>query len=227
MQYLYPKYLLISSLIVLASCSTTYIPPLVNAPLLKEKDELRGGAYLTTKGLHFNLGYATGHSTAFVADGWFTILPESVFEEWLPESGGLNFGLGLYGSNGQGAHYELYGGLGWGTGTKRRGTDLFENASYFRFFVQPDLGIRQEKFELVLASRLSYLAVYQFNFEGFDYGGTNGLFIEPSAQIRIPVNVEGDRNFLTLQGDLSIPFKGESAIPFDYAPFVLGVGFNF
>ena len=150
---------------VLSSCSySSYIPVTVSEPLLKEKGQRQGIAYVGANHVEVQGAYAFTNHFAVQGDIWrgtdkrysMDLLPGYYFHS----PGGFCFGI--YGG----------GGIANTTGTKEivysnmfnRVNERYENhARYTSLIFQPGAGFRKKNFEIGFAVRVSYVSYSQYH----------------------------------------------------------------
>ncbi|MFL5763203.1 MAG: hypothetical protein ACJ77K_04615 [Bacteroidia bacterium] len=184
----------------LASCSTTlYVPNTVNAPLLKEKGEVK----IVVNSTEIQGAVAVTNHIGVMANGYYRDYKNGDYEH----SGGLGeVGIGLFRSMAEDPFIlECFAGAGLGNvnksevlmeGSSSR-TRSFE-AHGERFFLQPEVGYSGKVFDIALSPRFTLLKYNSFNSNNYtaaelaeDYleNGylTNRMFAfsEPAVTVRM------------------------------------------
>jgi len=150
---------------VLIGCKpNSYLPNTINAPLLKEKNEIRA----TINFNNVQLAYALTDNIGLMANAQFssmsqsstsgTIVDEDISKQTLGE-----IGVGYFKPLGENGVFEVYGGGGYGNvsiNTKSTGlvTGDFERtftAPVSKFFIQPSIGFTNETFDIAFTPRLT------------------------------------------------------------------------
>jgi len=219
-KYFYLPLIFLIVLYFLNSCSPSYIPNVVNVPLLTNKNEfqlnLSGGlsgsdiqiAYAPTKNLALILNFCGKDNTN---DSSTNFHKHSFLEG----------GVGVYHPLGNQVRFELFGGYGYGISEGQYtflGNTNFTKVGYHRFFVQPNLGFSSAFLDFALTPRLVFLSLKPFDFL---YSSLRYAFIEPVFTTRIGLKYI----FLTSQIGLSIPISTFGAADLsDYQPFIFSFG---
>lgn len=202
---------LLSAVILLAtSCSTTmYVSNTVNAPLLKEKQEIKVNADAN------NLQFAAALTDHFaiMANGFYKSYKGD--NNYLHRGGLGELGLGYFKTfSNDNFVFEAYGGAGMGNVRKTQNfNDSLGNAytgrfdaNAGRFFVQPGVGYVNKFFDLALTQRVSFVKYNHFSSSNYpdaelkkDYLYNNEItkntyiFAEPAVTVR------GGYKFIKLQ----------------------------
>lgn len=171
-----------------SACSDTmhvYVPNTVNAPLLQEKNEVKGSLSLS----NYQVAYGVTDHFGLMANGQYLVRPvnsqNSKGDQGIYDAdarGGLfEVGAGYFNRFGRSRSkskvFEVYGGYGRGgfrttaynfyfapdSGTNNR-RDYRVSSKFDKFFVQPGFGITHKVVEFSVASRFSLL---HFNDIGF------------------------------------------------------------
>jgi hypothetical protein len=155
-----------------------------------------------------------------MANGSFNFSDE---ETNSPKRNFMEGAIGYYNSPGKYQVIEIYGGYGKGFVSNNynfiQSGDRF-NATYQRWFVQPNVGFRSRYLEGGLSFRFSYLDVTKTMTD--QRVSAQNFYFEPTATIR-----GGFENFkVSLQLGLS-KLMGGLDENFDHHPFIFGVGLQF
>lgn len=187
------------AIILLQSCTRTmYIPNMQNAPLLKEKNEVRATlatnncqiAYAVTDGLGVMLnGYSEKTNTAYD------------FSETADKRTFAEIGIGYFKPLNERAVFEIYTGVGKGKvafGNREYSNGGSFSTNFKRYFIQPSIGFSFSVVDLSLSMRYSHLSFYDSNTSRYKYNGdVNSIhnlanvdkhkygFIEPAVTMRV------------------------------------------
>jgi hypothetical protein len=192
------------------SCTThMYVSNAVNAPLLKEKGEVK----INATGNDLQVAAGLGNNFGIMANGYYqTYSDDNNYEH----RGGMGeLGLGYFTASEDGhLVFEAFGGAGIGNVYKQKMfTDQNDNdymgsfkANATKFFVQPDFGYSSKYFDAVFTPRFSFVKYTNFTSTNYpnqelqkDYLDNNRLtnplfvFAEPAITLR------GGYKFVKLQ----------------------------
>lgn len=220
-------YFIALSAILLSSCATTYTPPLINAPLLGEREDAAVNFALGTRGLYVNVAYAYTQNLGLYFDSNMNLFPENIFQQdgWRLDAGSVSLGTGVFGKTHDGLHYEVFGGAGLGGGVKLDGSfDVIQEGNFTQLYIQTDFGVRRPAFSVIGAARLTYIDFYDLWKEGGNHRHTNAMLLQPSVQFRLQdKNLKTQRH--TLQIDFALPLK--NPVNFRYPSVTVGIGLLF
>ena len=218
-------------LLLLQSCSPTYHPNVVHAPMLfsnrvfDEKD-LAFGAYIGPSGVDGQFAIALNKKFAILANT--AILPGSESNNYFGE-----LGLGSYHNFGKKQQYrfELYGGGGIGASKAAGGGSGITSSSpaesrYNRFFFQPTLGFDKVGFETSLTLRTVMINHTSYTISGRTEEVPPAFFLEPALTLRFGFGGEGffENKKISLQFGVAVDPNGEN-LKFDYDLIFGSLGF--
>lgn len=208
------------SILLFNACAPAYTPNVVNAPLLNNKNETQISLHAGFSGTDAQIAYAA-------TDHIGLMLNWSYRNNTFDTSSSYHYhnfiegGVGYYTSFSSQGKFEAFAGYGYGNVdvqiNNSVGTSLVQ-ASYSRFFLQPNLGFTSQMFDVGVAPRFVYVLMKP---EQFQYSTINKFFVEPTGFLRL-----GFKYFyLTSQAGISIPLSGyESSDWFNYNPFIFSFG---
>jgi hypothetical protein len=185
---------------IFSSCSTTmYVPNTVNAPLLKEKKEVK----INIDQNNLQAATAISNHVGLMLNGFYKTYKNNNYQH---EGGLAEIGLGYYKPMNQ-KHLvlEAFGGLGLGTVSKRENitnnsqtytASLKANAT--RIFLQPEIGYSNKIVDIIFTPRFSFLKYNSFSSSNYtqqqlkeDYLDNGQLtssvyiFAEPALTVRL------------------------------------------
>ncbi len=208
----------------MASCSPSYLPNNLNMPLLYTTTDKPNDLYLSASlSGEIQAAYAVADHIGVMAN--VLALPGGEDRYFLGEAG-----IGTFTTINDNFHLEIFGGGGYGSGNATGTRTLFnttteqtEQGKYWRYFVQPDVGVHTKPFELALGTRFSYVDYFEFSQDGMapvDLPGT--WLIEPSVALRFGF---GGRGFFKNK-KLFIQFTGilDKETEFETSGYTLGLG---
>lgn len=201
---------LIAPVLIGIGCRTVYAPNMQNVPLFTDGGQLRA----TISTTNYQVAYSIARHIGIMANGQYKVsewsMPSLIDEnkqdnfqniKWVVEGG-----AGYFKSHGEGVLVtEVYAGGGWGgiTFTKTSSDTLGLNttlketfsANMLKFFIQPNLGLTSQVFDVALSSRLvvlNFLNIYNYGYSQDDlayYKLLNTdknphIFIEPAVTVR-------------------------------------------
>ncbi len=210
--------IIVSTLFGVNSCAPVYIPNVVNLPVFSEQGEFQGAVYASGLGADAQIAYAATDHLGLMLNGRFESY-KSDFGEEFREQSFLEFGVGYFEKVQEKWIVEFYGGAGMGSvqglynGLLTPG-EAFDASSY-RIFVQPSIGILGDPIDVSIANRIAFVKIDQ-NTEG-----GSALFMEPVVTTRF-----GFKNLkMVVQAGLSYPLAQE-LINFEHQPFLLSFGIH-
>lgn len=199
-----------------SSCSTTmYVSNAVNAPLLREKGEVK--VNLTQNDLQAAVG--AGNNFGIMANGYYQRYQGAGNYEHRGGYGELGFGYFTNTEDDNHFFFEFYGGGGAGSVYKQeRFTDQNENSYLATFnaqagkaFIQPNFAYSNKYFDAILTPRFSVVKYTGFSQANYpesklreDYLDNNNLtgpvfmFAEPALTVR------GGYKFIKLQAQFGL-----------------------
>ncbi|MCI0448734.1 MAG: hypothetical protein L0Y79_02975 [Chlorobi bacterium] len=214
------KTILASSLLtialILSSCTVAYFPGEINTPAFHESNEFKGGISYGTSGTNLQLGYSYYKNLAAI--GSVSYLSTKGNEPQFQRS--WEFGLGYFNKlhKKSNVYYEVYGGFDISeTRTSYEDQEFtagpgYENARYYRIFIQPDLSFTFDAIDLVFALKLSY-----FRFSIYEHHS------EPNPKLPRAIGFEPAFTFRI--GSDNIKFKTQ--VGFSYVNKLSGSDFNY
>jgi len=225
MRYFYRTIFLLGAValvMTMFSCSPEYIPNMVNSPMFNEKGEVQGNLAAGVSGTDLQLAYAVSDHIAIMANGSFYDETSDTTDDFHRHTL-YEVGAGYYDLIGGHGRYEIFGGVGTG---KIKGywedsplDNPVSDARFFKFFVQPAIGLRSDYADGSIGSRW-VLVRTDYNEEEPEAQAGFHPFFEPFIMGRL-----GFRNIkLVSQLGFSIPVGQE--VPFDYQPFMFNVGLH-
>ena len=216
MKNLFYSAILVGGAAFFNSCSTTmYVSNAVNAPLLKEKGEVKINA--TQNDLQVSA--ALGKNLGIMANGYYQNYTSNNNYQ---HNGGLGeIGIGYFttATDNPSLVFEAFAGAGIGNVHKREMfTDQNDNnymasfnANATRFFIQPDFGYSSKYFDAVFTPRFSFVKYTSLSQQNYttqqlqdDYLDNSNLtgpvfmFAEPAITLR------GGYKFIKLQAQLGL-----------------------
>jgi hypothetical protein len=152
-----------------SSCTTTmYVPNTVNAPLLKEKGEIK----INADQKNLQVAAAISDHVGIMVNGFYTTYRGNNNYE---HKGGLaEIGLGYYRPMANHLVTEAFAGVGLGEVSKFE--ELSDStgpytasfhANATRFFVQPEIGYSNKIFDIVFSPRFSFVKYNSFNYSNY------------------------------------------------------------
>lgn len=173
------------------SCTTAYFPTEINAPAFHAKNEFHGSITYGNSGT--NLLTAYSFMDNFAAIGGISYL--RTFGSRKDFQRNWEFGLGYFNKlhKDKSVYGELFAGFDI-TETRSQydahgefsGTDGFENAKYYRLFIQPDISFPFRNVDLIFAMKFSYFNFSSYQLNSPEHGTPpKALGVEPAFTIRL------------------------------------------
>jgi hypothetical protein len=209
--------LMLSVLLALASCKSTYVPTVAQVPLMSVGDEFQIAANIGNNGYGASLAYSPYYHWALMANG-------NTYALYSGRQGATTSFRCLYGEFGTGYYTrlskilraEVFGGYGAGNS----GHPVASKELYRKIFLQPSIGISTPFVDLGFTTRLAW--VNNFAIKQNDISTPRNLtttFLEPILTARA-----GFENFkFQLQGGLSFPL---GSVGFTHRTTFVGFGFH-
>ena len=235
------KYLGFTALLLLGmivtSCNTTlYVPNAVNAPLLKEKGELKA----SIGGNNFQAAFGVSDNIGIIGNVYWNKFQEDITNngittETLNKGKLYELGVGYFTKLTDNVVFETYVGGGLGNiDFNNEGSGKYYDVKATKFFVQPAVGYVSRFFDIAFTPRLSAVKYNDLNTAGYtpdeliteylvksDVEGKTWLFIEPAFTIR------GGYKFVKLQFQYGFASKRTSGdLKYESKFSSLGISFD-
>jgi hypothetical protein len=180
-QLFFPFYAIV--LLLLNSCAPSYIPNVINAPMLTNKGEFQASMHFGASGFNPQFTYAITNHLGIMANASFMDATTDSTSNSYHKHSFYEFGPGYYTNFGSRFKFGLYGGYGFGTINAVYENSLWTSRSDVkcsRLFLQPTIGITSSIFDLGLSSRF---VVVSFNQEGLN--PDTGVMFEPAITAKL------------------------------------------
>lgn len=208
----------IAALIYFNSCAPLYVPNVVNAPMLSEKNDINAS-------LHFGLS-GTDVQSAFALTDHIGIMVNGSYMNQTSDSADnyhkhilIEAGVGYFERLGKYGIFETYGGYGVGRINSHQNSGDFSSFSdtyVNRIFIQPSVGFKSNYFEFAFAPRTVWAFVSQGNVR------KTGFFLEPTLVLKAGSPI------LKLVTQFGLSFlMNSSSSSFNYQPFLFSFGLQF
>jgi hypothetical protein len=213
--YLYVA--MLGSMLLFNACVATYVPNVVNAPLLSNKGELQAGIHTSVSGFDPQLAYALSDHFGLMANGHFChrkSAPGDAYHYYRRNFAEL--GGGYYTTFGSG-RFETFAGIGHGKYTSFDSLAIvrpYYSGQALRYFIQPGIGVSSGVFDGSLSSRLTLVHMYT------DSLNKLGSFVDPVLSLRFGYRYVK----LQLQLGFSIPLNDTGWL---VNPFMASIGLHF
>jgi len=183
------------------SCNTTlYVPNAVNAPLLKEKNEIKASIGFN----NFQAAYGITQNVGVIANAYWDDFKADVTTNGVTtktnNKGNLyEIGLGYFKPLSQNVVFETYVGGGLGKIDFSNGQqEQYYDVDATKFFIQPAVGYVSKMFDLAFTPRFSAVKYNHLNVSGYtqaeldqeylnkkDVEGKTWMFLEPAITARV------------------------------------------
>jgi len=213
--------------VLINSCAPAYIPNVVNAPLLSNKNEFQGKLTGGTSGFDNQLSYAITDHIGVMLNGSYNYRNDSAnyHKHYFIETG-----VGYYQKLQEAGRLEVFGGYGYGDVKAieddwfYQNNQLVANAYYHRIFIQPSLGAVTNVFEGSFSTRYSLVNMH------FREGNTNDMsmnnsyisFLEPAITVKLGYKYVK----YVAQIGFSVPIYGNTEQMYSHQPFIFSMGIN-
>ncbi len=215
--------------LIFSSCTTVYVPTEINVPAFNEPNQFKGGISVGSSGTNVGVGYSFYKNFGFISD--YSYLHRTGNNPVFQRQWGV--GLGYYAriQRMDSVFYEIFGGYSQATTNsafKEQDFSIgtgYENADYYRFFLQQDISFQQVFIDFIVAIRFSY-----FNFTRYDtHEAVNpelpkAIGMEPAFKIRMG----GEYLKIKFQMGFAViaPIKGRD-FHYDKSFFLVGLECSF
>ena len=187
------------------SCNVAYLPSMQNVPLISRTGEMT----CSLSGSKLQGAGALNQNMSMMVNLQYTALGLSAANEDENDIGFFNMPVpqwnlecapGLYKSLAENIVFEVYGGAGiGGSNVMRYDPEDRYHCNHYRLFIQPDFGVKGEKWEMAISTRFIRLQYFNEKPHGLDTDWLKDhdvfnldknayLFIEPAATIRYKFN---------------------------------------
>jgi hypothetical protein len=172
------------------SCTTAYIPNELNAPAFHEKNEFKGSLTYGSSGTNLSAGYSLPGNIAIT--GNISYLNKKGSNPEFQRVWGFAAGYFNKLQKGKSPYYEVFAGFITGeTRSSYESTDwtnqsLYENAKYYKIFIQPDISFDFGFIDLIFAMRMQYMKFTDYNREDITNPELPKAYaLEPAATLRM------------------------------------------
>ncbi len=174
---------LIVTSFIFNSCAPTYVPNVVNAPMLNNQYEFQGNINTGTSGLDYQVAFAPSKKIGVMFNGSY-MNSTSDSSDTYHKHNFFEAGVGYYTKFSKDGHFEIFAGYGQGKVdalTDFLSSTIIINSKYNRFFLQPDIGFATPYFDLVFSPRIVYVNVIPYDNL---YTKESVVYIEPTGTMR-------------------------------------------
>ncbi|WP_460924716.1 hypothetical protein [Pontibacter brevis] len=232
---------LLSLLLSMSGCVSTYMPNVPNVPMFTQKGELSTGGHITPKGnVTFNTAYAVTDHFAVLVNGSMlnSERRKRDFRHNLIEAGGGYFTT--FGPENNRV-LEIYGGFGGGSSDRtereedKEGVITSERreANFNKYFVQVNFSSKRKKslrlfgneypLNYGTALRASYIDMNKHLFNGLPAEEEDNIFLEPIFYTRLTLNPSVQLQYTS---GSNFGLKNRKSLTAGYSVFSLGFVIN-
>lgn len=199
---------------VFESCSPSYVPNVVNTPLLSNKGEVQMGVHTGFSGIDPQLAYAVTNHFGLMLNGSFANRTSDSTDNYHKHRFG-EMGVGYFTEFLDNGRFEVF--TGFGAGDLRANLEnglfySFSDVNANRFFIQPAIGAKTNVFDASFAPRLVLINLRQ----GQQH--LSAVLIEPTITAKLGYKYVK----AVFQFGISIPVS--STENYFYQPFLLSIG---
>jgi hypothetical protein len=201
-------------ILILNSCAPAYVPNVLNAPMLTNKNEVQVAIHAGTSGFDPQAAYAITNHFGVMANASFMDATSDSTNSY-HKHGFAEFGAGYFTSFAKRFKFETFGGAGFGKLSALYDNGLWTSRSQVditRYFIQPTLGITSKVVDFGISARLALVNMKQ------ETKSTTGLMFEPAATLKLG----WDHIKVVAQVGVSAPMTKD--VEFDYQPFLVSLG---
>ncbi|MBP7731735.1 MAG: hypothetical protein KA114_08885 [Bacteroidales bacterium] len=200
--------------LIINSCAPAYVPNVLNAPMLTNKNEVQAAVYIGTSGFDPQIAWAPTNHIGVMANASFMNSTSDSTENYHKHSF-FEFGAGYYTAFGERFKFETFGGAGFGKISALYENDLWTSTSQVdivRYFVQPTVGVTSKAIDFGVSSRLALVNMKQ------EDKSTTSLMLEPAATLKI------GWDYIKIVGKVGFSAPLTKDVKFEYQPFLFSVG---
>jgi hypothetical protein len=202
-------------ILIINSCAPVYVPSVVNAPLLTNKNEVQAAINFGTSGVDPQLAYAVSNHIGLMLNGSFANVTSDTTNNFHKHQF-VEIGTGYYTNFGTRGKFETFGGIGFGKLKAEYDNSMWISRSYVsctRAFIQPTVGFTTKVFDGSVSSRIVMVNLHQ------ESGSNTGYFLEPVVTAKLGY----DHIKAIMQLGFSLPMNSGKTV-FNYQPVLLSVG---
>ena len=200
---------------IFEACAPIYVPNVINAPLLSNKNELQASINTGTSGFDPQIAYAVTDNIGIMLNGSFKDSKSDSLEDYHKHQFG-EIGIGYYKKLDENARFEVFTGFGYGkikAYTEFAFLNDYVNLESYRFFIQPDIGITNK---IIDASFSTRFIVFNTINNNINY---NRMFLEPALTFRVGYK------YIKFSVQVGYSFALSSSI-INYEPFIFSIGLH-
>ena len=200
--------------IIFNACSPSYVPNVINTPLLSNKGELQLGIHTGLSGTDPQFAYAVTDNIGLMLNGSFANRTYDTVSNFHKHNFG-ELGVGYFTKFADNGIFEVFTGLGFGDLNAHFKSGIFNSSAQIntrRLFLQPAIGAKTNIFDGSFAPRLVILNLTQ----GTD--NVTAVLLEPAITAKVGYKYVK----AVFQFGLSLPLS--STGDFYYQPFLFSIG---
>lgn len=203
------------------ACAPAYVPNVVNAPLLSNKAETQLGLYTGISGLDGQASVAITDNIGVMINSSYRNSVSDTSDKYHKHTF-VEGGIGYFTVLDKTTHFSIFSGYGYGSvsvkATNILGNIIATDATYQRFFIQPELGFSTEVFELAFNPRF---VLVDMNPEYLQFTTIKKILVEPTLTTKIGYKYL----YFTSQLGFSIPLINISSdLWFKRQPVIFSIG---
>lgn len=205
--------------VLLSSCTPTYVPNKVNAPLLTGQGDVHFDANAGSSGLDFQGAVGITENFGAMINTSFENKSDSTSSDYHKHQF-AEIGLGFHDRINDKIVYEVWGGYGFGqiySIDEIYGYNYANKGNSQRFFIQPNIGVTTEVFDFALSTRLCYL---KYKPEITSFMPNERFYLEPAITMRLGYK------YVKFTGQFGLSFILANNKVFDHQPFILNFGMH-
>jgi len=222
--------------LLLACCSPMYVPTLHNAPLLSKAGEFQGTMQYGSSGLDLQAALGVTNHIAIMGNYSYQNVGNDSSSTYFNTDNYYNHtyyeaALGYY-QNEDKLCYEVFAGYGKGESSNydsysflNPSDEKIVNAHFYKYFIQPSIGIKHSIVHLAFSARISAVDYTQFSTvnKTVDVSKEPKLFLEPGFTAKF--NFLDNHLFATVQAGFNAAITNDSY--FKTRPYTIGTGIGF
>lgn len=206
--------------IIIHSCTPSYIPNMVNAPLFTSQGEVQITASTGSSGIDGQLAYAVTDNFGIMLNGSYSDKKDTAVSfRHFHYHDFIEFGAGYTTPIGKSQKFEIFGGGGVGNVDSYYNSSIYygrANARLTRFFLQPCIGSSNDVFDGGFTPRIVFVKMDNpFVNESYN---TFETFIEPTFTAKV------GWKYIKMVFQIGVSFPASRPVYFGHQPLMFSFG---
>ena len=206
--------ILFFTILIFNCCSPSYVPNVINTPLLSNQGEFQMGIHTGLSGTDPQFAYAVTDHVGLMLNGSFANRKSDSSDSYHKHNFG-ELGAGYFTKFLDNGRLEVFTGMGFGNLRAKFDSEIFNSSSDVhtkRIFIQPAIGAKTNIFDGSFATRFVFLNIYQGN------KNINAVLFEPAITAKVGYKYAK----AVFQFGFSLPLSATDN--YYYQPFLFSIG---